>query len=138
MDDPAKLLGSYEPHRCEVGAVVECAVRGPVTVGGFTSAPIPWPYVRAHGRRRLIVFGGLLEALRHESGVAIQGAWGISRDQVFKWRRALGIESRSTEGFKALARTLPARTMGIEGQRRGGLAPKGIARYVDGGTNRRP
>ena len=49
MPAPDRFLlrhGPYRPPRDRRGDKLFCEVRGTVTVGGYTDAPIPWPRVK--------------------------------------------------------------------------------------------
>jgi hypothetical protein len=91
-----KLLGTYSTPRVRIGRVLSCESRDcDVIVTGYTDARIPWPV----GRRRessgrgLILFGGLVEAVRRESNLALCYWFGVTPQTVSKWRKALGVEA---------------------------------------------
>lgn len=103
------LLHDYRTPRVKPGHTIACQVRGEVEVDGLTEGsrstaepwPIAWPYVaQIGGRRSLILCGDLVKAVRREGVSAIAKAWGVSRDQVHTWRRALGVP-RFNEGTRA-------------------------------------
>jgi hypothetical protein len=90
--DPYQLRGTYHAPPVRVGQVVRCRMRGRVRVTGFTAARIPWPVgSTGAGRHTLVVYGGLLRALRKETTGAVGRWWGVSPTTVDIWRRALGI-----------------------------------------------
>lgn len=95
------LGGPYKAPSVKRGQIVRDAIRGAVEVIGFTPAKIRWPVGKCGRSNSPVVFAGLLDALRHESGMAIQHHWGASEDQVWKWRRLLGVK-RGTPGDVAL------------------------------------
>ena len=91
--DRYKLLGTYRTPRVRV--VLSCEARDcDVIVTGYSDARIPWPLGRQRGRsaRALVVYGGLAEAVRRESNVAVCHWFGITPQTVSKWRKALGVE----------------------------------------------
>ena len=99
-------------------------------VGGFTDAPIPWPYRKRPGTRSLILTGDLERAVLCESEIAIAHHWGVSVPTVWRWRRELGI-GRINEGTERLYRDyhgekLPDEVAEIGRQR--ALAPEVIER----------
>ena len=72
---------------------------------------IAWPYTvpaKGTGKRSLILTGSLVQAVWLESAQAVAWHWGVSRWQVTRWRRAVGVP-RMTEGTREvwtrLART---------------------------------
>jgi hypothetical protein len=91
------LFGPYRTPRFRVGWVVRCRVRGDVTICGLSEAPIPWPLCRTGSRTGLVVYKGLEKAVRRESALAVAHWWGIGRNTVWKWRKALGVDA-TTEG----------------------------------------
>lgn len=95
------IAGPYEAPFCVAGAWVEDAVLGLVEVGGFTTAPIPWPRRKKTGRPSLILTGDLLRAVETESVEAIVDHWGVGATTVWSWRKALGVD-RVTEGTRKL------------------------------------
>jgi hypothetical protein len=55
-----------------MGAKVFCERFGKVRIDGITDAPILWRFTkRSGGRASLILFAGVLEALRWESNIAM-------------------------------------------------------------------
>ena len=100
--DRVKLLGKYCTPRFKYGAVVACAIRGPVKIVGLTNARIPWPKCRSGKRARaIILYGALADAVRRESAQAVAYWFGVGMDSVWKWRKALGVE-RVNEGTSDL------------------------------------
>lgn len=101
MDDLNRLrllCGPYEAPPVRRGEVLEGFI-----VGGFTDAPIPWPYRKWTGKRSLILTGDLERAVRCESEIAIAHHWGVSTFMVWRWRKKLGV-GRITEGTDRLYR----------------------------------
>ncbi len=128
-----KLLhGPYHPPRAHPGEKLICRIRGAVKVGGYTDARIPWPCLSKKGRRgggrSLIVCGGLVEAVKNESEVAVAYWFGVCIQTVRKWRRALGVPPHSA-GTRALqARFANARDDGhLERIQFKGEAPRSAA-----------
>jgi hypothetical protein len=91
IDPPPALLGIYRPPAARVGGRLTCAVRGRVTVGGYSKGPIPWPVVARPGKPTLIVCGDLVRALRREAAVAVAHWWGVTTTTVLTWRKAVGV-----------------------------------------------
>lgn len=124
--DPHRLLyGPYRPPRCRVGSVLTCELRGDMRVTGMSDRPIPWPVGFPVGAPRgnkgspaLIVCGGLAQAIRRESNLAVSRAWGVNPATVSKWRRALGVE-RQNEGTQQVWRERFPDRMSEEARARG-------------------
>src|SRR5437764_11770899 len=70
-------FGPYVTPVCVVGAVIECEVRGLVTITRLSDGPMPWPVGEREGREELVVFKGLARAVRQESPSAVSAAWGV-------------------------------------------------------------
>ena len=84
-----KLHGTYRTPRFRIGAQVQCAVRGELTIKDVTDAPIPWPRGNSRrGPRSLVVYGDLARAVRRESAAAIGYWFGVDITTVSKWRKA--------------------------------------------------
>jgi hypothetical protein len=81
-------FGPYVTPVCIVGAVVECEVRGLVTVAGLSDGAIAWPVGEREGREELVVFKGLARAVRQESPEAVARAWGVSLQTARHWHSA--------------------------------------------------
>jgi hypothetical protein len=99
--DRYRLLGTYRTPRFRYGDTTHCEVRGELVLVGLSTAPIPWPVGRRGSAKSLVVFGGLAEAVRRESAVAVCHWWGVTAQTVTKWRRALGV-GPVTEGTHRL------------------------------------
>jgi transposase-like protein len=105
--DRFRLLGTYSTPRVRVGRVLTCEARDcDVIVTGFSGGPIRWPVGRPDGPgiAALVVYGGLATAVRRETAQAVARAWGVSRQTVSQWRRALGVGDPSARRSEA-ART---------------------------------
>jgi hypothetical protein len=85
---PQLRFGPYVTPVCVVGAVVECEVRGLVTVVGLSKGPIAWPLGDRDGRTELVVFKGLARAVRQESPSAVAAAWGVKLETAEAWQHA--------------------------------------------------
>src|SRR4051812_26351998 len=92
-----RLLGKYRTPRFRLGQTVRCAVRGEVVVADLSDGPIPWPVGRRGPNKALVVYKGLAQAVRRESALAVAHWWGVHRQTVWAWRKALGV-GPSTEG----------------------------------------
>jgi hypothetical protein len=100
--DRFHLLGKYRTPRFRIGQRVRCQVRGEVVITGMTDAPIPWPIAKGgRGRHSLVVYKGLVRAVRRESEQGICFWWGVRTTTVWKWRKALGV-GIATEGTSRL------------------------------------
>jgi hypothetical protein len=96
------LFGPHRTPRCRVGRRVRCLARGTVTVHALTDAPIPWPVGKRGRALSLVLCGDLARAVRRESVLAVAHWWGVNRQAVWKWRKALGVTR--TEGTARLQR----------------------------------
>jgi hypothetical protein len=86
------LHGPYAAPQCRVGRTLYCQFRRrELKVGGLTDAPVPWPFARQPGPRSLILCGELVLAVRVESASAVAAHWGVGRETVGRWRKALGV-----------------------------------------------
>ena len=108
-----KLLGTYRTPRFKYGAVVTCALRGPVKIVGLTAARIPWPKCRSGKRARaIILYGDLARAVRKESAKAIAYWFGVGTDTVWKWRKALGVAAVNEGTSELFSRLAPETVQG--------------------------
>lgn len=115
---PALIAGPYNPPACEPGSKLTCARFGRQTVGGFTAAPIPWPYAaRIGGKPPLILCGDLVRAIRTETAAAVAHHWGVDRSVVHDWRQVLGV-GRFTPGTRRRWRELAAEKLTAEVNRK--------------------
>jgi hypothetical protein len=109
--DRFKLLGSYRTPRVRLGTVLSDEVRDDdVIVVGYSDGRIPWPVGRRRGfrgRGGLVVYGRLADAVRTEAGIAVAYWFGVNKNTVSAWRRALGVE-RTTAGTRRLRRAYGA------------------------------
>jgi hypothetical protein len=102
--DRVRLLhGPYLPPVCRRGDLLFCEIRGTVKVGGYSTAPIPWPRLLKTGRPALILCGDLVRAVKIESELAVAHHWGVGVTTVWAWRKTLGV-GRITEGTERLYR----------------------------------
>jgi hypothetical protein len=100
-----RLLFSYSTPSVEVGQFVQCTIRGEVEVVKLSAGSIQWPIGRypPKGRARfLIVMGDLIEAVRRESEEAVCHYWGVGRNTVWTWRKALRVSRTDNEGTRRL------------------------------------
>jgi hypothetical protein len=80
-----------------------------VKVRGIGDAPIPWPSTRRTGRLSPIVCGELVDAVKVESVHAVAHHWGVRRELVWKWRKALGVAAWNEGSRRLHALTQPER-----------------------------
>lgn len=121
---PALVGGPYTAPPCEPGSSLLCRLRGRLTVGGLTDAPIPWPYsasLHAGPHRTLLVCGDLVSAIQHESVQAICYHWGVGRRTVGKWRRFWGVERMNEGTYRRWQELAPSR-LSTAARARGGRA----------------
>lgn len=136
--------GPYSPPSVHVGQLVECSLRGPVVVRGWTQGRISWPWYRVT-RSALILCGDLEQAVHTESAQAIIHWWGVSSPTVSAWRKFLGVRGL-TPGDLRLKRAWIPEILGEEQRALGRLAahnPQTAARIVAtrrerGGGNTKP
>lgn len=91
-----------------------CEMRGEVVITGITDGRIPWPVGRRRKERAttLVIYAGLVDALRRESLSAVCHWWGITPQTATKWRRELGIGAM-TEGTVKLKSEVAKSSPGI-------------------------
>lgn len=129
---PTGLSRTYRAPRCKPGHTIACLLRGDVEIDGLTEGsrstaegtPLAWPYIEpcpGTGRRTLLLCGDLVAAVRTEAARDVAQAWGVSRWQVGRWRRALAV-GRMTAGTRQLWRDLAAQRLTPASRRKGGLA----------------
>lgn len=97
-DGPPLLFGPYLAPDASDGWLVDW-IDGSVEVGGWTSAPLSWPWRKDVGQYSLILCDDLMRAVMMESSAAIQYYWGVSGGTVWKWRKSLGV-GRVTPGTR--------------------------------------
>jgi hypothetical protein len=85
------LYGPYKAPRVRIGSELECAMRGPVRVKCFSAGPVKWPCLHRGGRPGFILCGDLVRAVQTESLAAVEKGWGVRRQTVVRWRKALGV-----------------------------------------------
>lgn len=98
---PPLVKGPYTSPSLRIGDTVTCAIRGSVEVKGWhDKGSIAIPRGGSIGIRcGLVVCDDLLKALYVETSRAICFYWNIAEPTVARWRMALGIYSRATEGY---------------------------------------
>jgi hypothetical protein len=123
--------GPYAAPECRVGDWLACEYRGREDkVRGISDGPIPWPTSRRTGRPSLIVCYDLVRAVRVESVRAVAHHWGVARETVWKWRRALDVPTWNEGSRRLHAVTQPERydPQELERARRRSRAPKARAK----------
>ena len=100
-------FGHYSmPNGIGVGDTINCAYRGrEVVIAGITDAPVQWFRMRKTGKPFVILCGDLIRAVQTESEAAVAHNWGVDKETVRKWRRALNV-GRMTQGTTQVFRTL--------------------------------
>jgi hypothetical protein len=97
-----KLLGTYSTPCVRIGAVLSCEARDEdVIVTGYTAARIPWPVGRRTGTsaRSLVVYGDLAESVGRESNQAVCYRFGVTPQNVMKWRKTLEVGRTSDSSY---------------------------------------
>jgi hypothetical protein len=84
-------FGPYRTPRFRYGATVKDLRVGKVKIAGISDARIPWPYRKKGMPKTLILYGDLAKAVRRESNQAVAYWWGVTRQTVTVWRKALGV-----------------------------------------------
>lgn len=105
MEDTERFrlrFGPYSTPLFEMGQVIECAARGPVTIVGITSGKIAWPIGKTKRAKSLVLFDDLEKAVIQEAAAAICHWWGVGPHTVWKWRKALHVSQSSNPGTTAL------------------------------------
>ena len=100
-DTPPRLLGNYRTPVFDYGSTAFCEVRGECEIVGLSSGPIPWPIGRRGQQPRtrfLILYSGLVEAVKREAVSTVAYWWGVSPQTVTTWRKALGVAGTMNEG----------------------------------------
>lgn len=144
-------FGPYEIPLFNYGDIVVDEVRGEVVIVGLSAAKIPWPIGKRVADRSglsLVVYGGLADAVRRESNLAVCHWWGITSQTVTKWRKALDVEplnagsrelfvryGREERALEALplarsAASRPESRRKIAESRRGRPRPKSVIRAM--------
>ncbi len=102
------LGGPYAAPACRVGRKLYCRWRRRwVSVEGLTDAPVMWPFTQRSGPRSLILCGDLVRAVRDESVAAVAAHWGVGRETVWRWRRALGVNEYNRGTRQLIRDTIP-------------------------------
>jgi hypothetical protein len=106
---PELLGGPYVPPKHEIGSVLRCKIRGRRTVAGLTDARIQWPFAyqdQGGGKRLIIVTPELARAIRTESTVALCYWFGVSRNLVSDWKKALDVPRVTPGALKLMQDTI--------------------------------
>jgi hypothetical protein len=123
------LFGPYQAPPLKRGDRAVCLYRdAEVVITGWSDARIAWPRCHPVGRGGvgLLVDEELARAVRHESALAVAYWWGVSRDAVRYWRRALGVGRADNEGTARLVKAASA--SGAAAVRGQGLPPEQVER----------
>ncbi len=80
--------GPYHAPLIPKSGYLRCERRGPVRVGHYSEAPIPWPCKWKTDSP--ILCGDLVRAVRHEALASVAFHWGVSKTTVYTWRSTLG------------------------------------------------
>jgi hypothetical protein len=101
-DDRTRLLfGPYATPAFRYGDTARCVIRGEIEIVELTDAPIPWPVGKIGAHKSMILYAGLVRAVRRESAMAVARWWGVTSQTVRVWRKALGVGA-ITEGTSRL------------------------------------
>lgn len=96
------LFGPYEPPRIPRNQRLLCEYRGYLRVSKtWSDGRIPWP--RRYRTGSIILCGDLVEAVKKESVEAVCHHWGVCRNVVNLWRKALGVPEMNS-GTRQLRR----------------------------------
>jgi hypothetical protein len=88
MPDASKpRFGPYLTPVFAVGAVVECEIRGLVSIIGLSDSPIRWPIGEANGERQLVVYKALARAVRLETPAIVAACFGVPLEVAESWRK---------------------------------------------------
>lgn len=128
------IAGPYTPPPCKRGDWIEDERFGLIEVGGWTAAPIAWPYRKRAGSPSLILTEDLARAVRTESEQAIAEHWGVGLTTVWSWRKALGV-GRITRGTRAILSAGVPEEAAARG-REAAAAPEARARMAAGKRGR--
>jgi hypothetical protein len=113
------LYGPYAVPKCRLGDKLPCEYRGQeLTVKGMTDAPIRWPCARRYRNASPILCGDLIRAVQVESAIAVRHHWGVSRQVVSRWRKALDV-GPMTNGSRRLRIEYAAETLTPEVRAKG-------------------
>lgn len=115
---PELIGGPYRPPACQIGDLIDDEIAGRVEIMGWTDAPLSWPRIRRKGPAGPVFTAELARAVRTETAQAVAYWWGVHRDQVRKWRHALGVD-RVTPGTRQVLRAA-----------RAGMDPATVARNL--------
>jgi len=89
-------FGACNTPQFEFGDIVTDELRGDVRIIRMTDALIQWPVGRRldtkGGPGAIILFAGLVDAVRQESNQTVAHWWGVTGQTVTKWRRALDVD----------------------------------------------
>jgi len=99
------LHGPYEAPPLRRGDRATCELRGDVIVTSISAGRIAWPRCHGIGRRGgsgLLLAGGLVHAVRHESAAAVAFWWSVGVDVVWRWRKVLDVTRLNNEGSQRL------------------------------------
>ncbi len=96
--------GPYRTPRFRYGSIKQCALQGDVRIIGMSDGRIPWPIAIKLGSRGagrgFVLYADLAKAVKREAGIAVAYWWGVRRDTVSRWRKALGV-GRSNDSLGA-------------------------------------
>jgi hypothetical protein len=121
------LFGPYKAPRVRVGKVVRCEVRGEVRIVGLSEGRIPWAVGIKGSNRALVVCKGLAKAVRRESAQAVAYWWGVHRQTVWAWRKALGVGA-TTEGTSRLRSDYTREPWAVKARRKGTAKARDLER----------
>ncbi len=88
-------FGPYRTPRFRYGSIIYDEKRGDVRIVALSNSRIPWPIGKRGFGRSLVLYQGLARAVRQESATAVSYWWGISRQAVWRLRRALDVPANN-------------------------------------------
>lgn len=100
-------FGPYRLPRCKIGGKLDCEYAGTLRIVAISDAPQQWPLGVIWGHRIPVLCGSLIRAVKQESAGDVAEAWGVGRNLVTNWRKALSVKNtegeqqRRSEGVKA-------------------------------------
>lgn len=101
--DAPQLIGTYKPPKCRVGDVVECLLRGKVTIVSFRG-PLHWPIATKKGNVHegavsWLISKTLLNDIHCMTSVDVSKKYGMALSVVTKIRQKFGVTRLSNASW---------------------------------------